>query len=669
DGTPIDKQINSWSKYEKINSLQDCGPEAPNPEPSVAACTTLRGVVTPEKVSCLYGPGFMYLYYYGMRQGATQDIIGRNDLGTWVLTRSRGDTKTCWVKADLMKISDNVMCLPTIHPDNFRLPRTTYYGPLTGVRASRSGNTVNVSWDKLTLRADLDSLQTPYVVEAWVCRDGKFFFDPAGSKTTSVSIVDEPGCSEPSHGRVMAAEKHGYTKWVQIPWPVLAAPPTSTPTPANVMVTNFTLADAALTDYSKSISPTVLQKNILWIQITNKGQSKFLPPDGGGKYTIQVILKEPGGKFKKYDFVPGHATDPGLELIKSLGAGESQNIFIDTLSFYTAGENIEMEVFFIPESSLKTEKSAYKKTITVQGHPDSAIECGASVASAFFQLKPEIAAKLIGPALGAGIIEAGGDKLKLAKFLATWLFSNTMQTTQNTKNVVELLSLQADALLAMKEKTPTCLIFSDFVNAGLSTLLRNKFEVNGVITESPVYPLVTNDLGQRAGFLTTGEIVKEIPGSQVLTIDEDRFVLYPQNTKVTIEVRGYANGTMNLYSTFSKGSGQGTSIKYSGVKVVQGMTGTLLPASLDSQYALEVDEDSNGTNEYSINPSEVFSIAENGVTQLAVENPGSIVSTPVSETTPSSKPSSSPPFCGSFGLALPPLALIMLKSFRRNRKP
>jgi hypothetical protein len=112
-----------------------------------------------------------------------------------------------------------VMCLEAIHPDDFHLPRTTYYGPLTGVSASRSGNQVIVSWNGITLRPDLDSLQTPYVIEAWVCRGGKFFFEPTGSYTTSATIIDEPGCAERSHGRVMAAEKHGYTQWVEIPWP------------------------------------------------------------------------------------------------------------------------------------------------------------------------------------------------------------------------------------------------------------------------------------------------------------------------------------------------------------------------------------------------------------------------------------------------------------------
>jgi hypothetical protein len=34
-----------------------------------------------------------------------------------------------------------------------------------------------------------------------------------------VSVQDQTGCSEPSHARLFAAEKHGYTRPVEVPWP------------------------------------------------------------------------------------------------------------------------------------------------------------------------------------------------------------------------------------------------------------------------------------------------------------------------------------------------------------------------------------------------------------------------------------------------------------------
>jgi hypothetical protein len=144
------------------------------------------------------------------------EVIGRNDLGTWVVVRAIGGTNPCWVKASLLEIRGDVMSLaPTYLP----LPQSPYYGPPTGVSAVRNGTEVTISWNPVILRAGDDSEQVPYLIEAWVCVQGKLVFTPVGSYATLVTVQDEPGCSEPSHGWLYAAEKHGYTSGVTIPWP------------------------------------------------------------------------------------------------------------------------------------------------------------------------------------------------------------------------------------------------------------------------------------------------------------------------------------------------------------------------------------------------------------------------------------------------------------------
>ncbi len=200
--------------------------ETPSPTASVKPTETptatyaiLRGKVNVEKVSCRYGPGAMYLYLYGMIQGATQDLIGRNDDGSWALTRARGDTTACWVKTDLMDLNGNILSVQPIHPDDYNLPMSPYYGPLTGVSAARSGDQVTVTWHPLILRAGDDSLQTPYVLQVWVCRGGEIVMESIGAYQTIATVSDESGCAQPSRGRISAAEKHGYTQFVEIPWP------------------------------------------------------------------------------------------------------------------------------------------------------------------------------------------------------------------------------------------------------------------------------------------------------------------------------------------------------------------------------------------------------------------------------------------------------------------
>ncbi len=185
----------------------------------------LRGTVL-EQANCRYGPGSAYLYKYGVYSGYYMDIIGRNETGTWVVVQAIGGTNPCWVKASLINIKGDVMSLA---PMWLPLPESPYYGPLTGAWADRDGTAVIISWDPLYLKAGDDSLQYPYLVEAWLCQGGKLNFTPIGSWETMITVQDEPGCSEASHARVYGVEKHGYTAWVNIPWPLYKGTATATP--------------------------------------------------------------------------------------------------------------------------------------------------------------------------------------------------------------------------------------------------------------------------------------------------------------------------------------------------------------------------------------------------------------------------------------------------------
>ncbi len=202
--------------------------ETPTPTPTVTATPTpiptyvvLRGKVLAEQANCRYGPGAPYLYKYGVYLDTVLEIIGRTDSGAWVLVQAIGGSNACWVKADLLEIRGDVM---NVAPTYIDLPPSPYYGPLTGVSVVRNGDEVIVAWNPLYLRAGDDSEQTPYVVEAWVCQGGALVFLPVGSYATQVNIQDEWGCSQASHARVTAAEKHGYTAFVEVPWPAAVQP-------------------------------------------------------------------------------------------------------------------------------------------------------------------------------------------------------------------------------------------------------------------------------------------------------------------------------------------------------------------------------------------------------------------------------------------------------------
>jgi hypothetical protein len=158
----------------------------------------------------------MYLSKYALIPGSNLEVFGRTDAGDWILVRAIGGTNPCWVRATLMDVKGEIM---SIEPVYLLLPQSPYYGPLTGVSASRDGDQVTVSWNAIQLRAGDDTASPIHLVEAWVCQAGQIVFIPIGTDFNAVEIEDQTGCSEPSYARVCGVEKHGYTRPVEVPWP------------------------------------------------------------------------------------------------------------------------------------------------------------------------------------------------------------------------------------------------------------------------------------------------------------------------------------------------------------------------------------------------------------------------------------------------------------------
>lgn len=156
------------------------------------------------------------MYKYGLLIGNYLEILGRNEEGTWIQVRAIGGDNPCWVKADLLDIDGDVM---SVAQAETKLPFSPYYGPLSGVWADRIGNEVLITWNPMRLRPGDESGQWQYLVEAWVCQAGDLLFTPVGTYENELRVLDEPGCSDESHARVYGVEKHGYTWWVEVPWP------------------------------------------------------------------------------------------------------------------------------------------------------------------------------------------------------------------------------------------------------------------------------------------------------------------------------------------------------------------------------------------------------------------------------------------------------------------
>ena len=166
-------------------------------------------------------------------------MIGRNQDGTWLLLNDGGHANPCWIQTDQGKFwnggdvfSNNV---PVVDPDAILSYAYNLYKPPTGVQAFRKGTKVTIAWNGVWMTEDD---YEGYLIEAWLCQNGQLVFTPIKHKlalgqniegaTQYQVVTDEPGCLEPSHARIYTVEKHGYTLFVRIPWPVYDA--TDTPT-------------------------------------------------------------------------------------------------------------------------------------------------------------------------------------------------------------------------------------------------------------------------------------------------------------------------------------------------------------------------------------------------------------------------------------------------------
>jgi hypothetical protein len=193
---------------------------APTSTPTVTKSPTItqtlpppEGFVNVAQANCRYGPGWAYLYKFGLYEGIKVEILGRTDRGDWVFVLPLWYESGCWIKADLLEISGDVF---SVGPYYGSLPFSDIYPPPWITEATRNGDEVFIAWSDVRMTADK---YRGYLLETWLCQEGELVFTPVNVDGLWTTFVDEPGCSEPSWGRIYSAEKHGYSMWRLIPWP------------------------------------------------------------------------------------------------------------------------------------------------------------------------------------------------------------------------------------------------------------------------------------------------------------------------------------------------------------------------------------------------------------------------------------------------------------------
>ena len=210
------------------------------PTPSQTAIETASQTPTPvfsiltgeviNRTACRHGPGSIYLYRFGLVPTNRMEVRGQmnmwngKEFQTWVWGLPESFPGECWVNARDVKLNGELASLEVLYPDKVDVPfvRDARWPVPQNVEVERLGDEVTVSWDFFDVPlGERESENSPrYVLEAWLCQDRQLIFTPIPVyEFTRVSLIDQPGCDEPSHGRIILADKHGYVGPVEIKWP------------------------------------------------------------------------------------------------------------------------------------------------------------------------------------------------------------------------------------------------------------------------------------------------------------------------------------------------------------------------------------------------------------------------------------------------------------------
>ena len=192
------------------------------PTPTVTLTPTFdfpKVVVNVAAAHCRYGPNQAYLHAADLYQGDRGEVRERWYLNGWLRVRFDKLSYHCWVAPGAVEVTGDLNKVIVLNQIDLTRVGTNQYGPPQGLTASRQGNEVTISWNQMVMTEDKDR---GYFIDMFVCQNGGYIWWPVSFPnqfTTSYTVTDEPGCTQPSGGVIYTVEKHGYSQPETIPWP------------------------------------------------------------------------------------------------------------------------------------------------------------------------------------------------------------------------------------------------------------------------------------------------------------------------------------------------------------------------------------------------------------------------------------------------------------------
>ena len=190
------------------------------PSPTITATPTFAfpTVTVNKQAHCRYGPSAAYLHAADLFAGDLGTVRGRYLYSKWLYIKFDKLDYFCWVAPSVVDVVGDISKI-NLTELNLQSIGSNQYGPPKNVSAVRDGVKVTVSWEQMEMTTDKDR---GYLWELFICQDGNYLWwtdSYPDQFTTSFTVKDEAGCSQPSSGLLYTVEKHGFSEPVTIPWP------------------------------------------------------------------------------------------------------------------------------------------------------------------------------------------------------------------------------------------------------------------------------------------------------------------------------------------------------------------------------------------------------------------------------------------------------------------
>lgn len=174
-------------------------------------------VTVNKQAHCRYGPSVAYLHAADLYAGDKGTVRGRYVYSKWLYVKFDKLNYFCWVAPSVVDVVGDLSQV-AYKELNLQSIGSNMYGPPRDVTTVRDGNDVTISWKQVKMTKDDDR---GYLLELFVCQDGAYLWwtdSYPDQYSTSYTVRDEAGCSEPSSGLLYTVEKHGFSAPVKIPW-------------------------------------------------------------------------------------------------------------------------------------------------------------------------------------------------------------------------------------------------------------------------------------------------------------------------------------------------------------------------------------------------------------------------------------------------------------------